>query len=196
MPSPRPSPRGVFMRRHDCGTGRGVPAGRFAPGARGGVGLPSGSLRSPARSWLTTVRSIPNATRHLSRGRGAKQDKRRGSRDTHGESGAGADSHRTWRAGRRPPVFGSRAIGFALFGAPSPACLADTSPARSFALPAFLRHAGLVPGIHDFLAANEDVDGRVKPGHDERRLERKEPGNAPAPSGNCVIKGQANRPRL
>jgi hypothetical protein len=28
---------------------------------------------------------------------------------------------------------------------------------------------GLVPGIHDFLQAkHEDVDGRDKPGHDER----------------------------
>jgi 2-oxoglutarate ferredoxin oxidoreductase subunit beta len=26
---------------------------------------------------------------------------------------------------------------------------------------------GLVPGIHDFLSANQDVDGRDKPGHDE-----------------------------
>jgi hypothetical protein len=27
---------------------------------------------------------------------------------------------------------------------------------------------GLVPGIHDFLSyLSEDVDGRVKPGHDE-----------------------------
>jgi hypothetical protein len=26
---------------------------------------------------------------------------------------------------------------------------------------------GLVPGIHVFLCFNEDVDGRVKPGHDE-----------------------------
>ena len=27
---------------------------------------------------------------------------------------------------------------------------------------------GLVPGIHDFLARNQDVDGRDKPGHDGR----------------------------
>jgi hypothetical protein len=26
---------------------------------------------------------------------------------------------------------------------------------------------GLVPGIHVFLAADKDVDGRVKPGHDD-----------------------------
>jgi hypothetical protein len=26
---------------------------------------------------------------------------------------------------------------------------------------------GLVPGIHAFLCAKQDVDGRVKPGHDE-----------------------------
>jgi hypothetical protein len=26
---------------------------------------------------------------------------------------------------------------------------------------------GLVPGIHVFLLLHEDVDGRVKPGHDE-----------------------------
>jgi hypothetical protein len=28
--------------------------------------------------------------------------------------------------------------------------------------------AGLVPAIHDFAGAIEDVDGRDKPGHDER----------------------------
>jgi 2-oxoglutarate/2-oxoacid ferredoxin oxidoreductase subunit beta len=27
---------------------------------------------------------------------------------------------------------------------------------------------GLVPGIHDFLSCNKDVDGRDKPGHDEK----------------------------
>jgi len=26
---------------------------------------------------------------------------------------------------------------------------------------------GPVPGIHDFLRGGKDVDGRVKPGHDE-----------------------------
>jgi hypothetical protein len=26
---------------------------------------------------------------------------------------------------------------------------------------------GLVPGIHEFLRKEKDVDGRVKPGHDE-----------------------------
>jgi len=26
---------------------------------------------------------------------------------------------------------------------------------------------GLVPGIHDFLGEQQDVDGRVKPGHDD-----------------------------
>jgi hypothetical protein len=26
---------------------------------------------------------------------------------------------------------------------------------------------GLVPGIHEFLVENEDVDGRDEPGHDE-----------------------------
>jgi hypothetical protein len=28
---------------------------------------------------------------------------------------------------------------------------------------------GLVPGIHAFLRFRQDVDGRDKPGHDERR---------------------------
>jgi hypothetical protein len=28
---------------------------------------------------------------------------------------------------------------------------------------------GLVPGIHVLTEAKEDVDGRVKPGHDERK---------------------------
>jgi 2-oxoglutarate ferredoxin oxidoreductase subunit beta len=29
---------------------------------------------------------------------------------------------------------------------------------------------GLVPGIHEFLAKTQDVDGRDKPGHDEARF--------------------------
>jgi hypothetical protein len=29
--------------------------------------------------------------------------------------------------------------------------------------------AGLDPAIHDFLFCEEDVDARVKPGHDERK---------------------------
>jgi hypothetical protein len=32
---------------------------------------------------------------------------------------------------------------------------------------------GLVPGIHVFSAARQDVDGRVKPGHDE--IDRRAP---------------------
>jgi hypothetical protein len=32
------------------------------------------------------------------------------------------------------------------------------------------RHAGLVPGIHVLLkGGDKDVDGRVKPGHDDHR---------------------------
>ena len=50
-------------------SGCGVPAGRSRKTCtRGGVGLPPGSLRSPARSWLTTLGSIPNAGDHFSRG--------------------------------------------------------------------------------------------------------------------------------
>ena len=30
---------------------------------------------------------------------------------------------------------------------------------------------GLVPGIHVFVSIKQDVDGRVKPGHDEDRGE-------------------------
>jgi len=29
---------------------------------------------------------------------------------------------------------------------------------------------GLDPGIHAFLSCGQDVDGRVKPGHDEREF--------------------------
>jgi hypothetical protein len=76
-------------------------------GARGGVGLPPGPLRGPARSWLTTVGSIPNAgDRGLSTalGRGEIEPQRdKGSRrDIYGESGAGAGNLRDWRAERRP----------------------------------------------------------------------------------------------
>jgi hypothetical protein len=31
-----------------------------------------------------------------------------------------------------------------------------------------LVRAGLVPGIHEFLSCNKDVDGRDKPGRDEK----------------------------
>ena len=33
---------------------------------------------------------------------------------------------------------------------------------------------GLVPGIHAFLGLKQDVDGRVKPGHDAERAAQKE----------------------
>jgi hypothetical protein len=33
--------------------------------------------------------------------------------------------------------------------------------------------AGLVPAIHDFLAASQDVDARHKAGHDELMHERR-----------------------
>ena len=105
---PRPL-RGAIMRRREAGWGAvSLRAGSQA-GARGGVGLPPGPLRGPARSWLTTVGSIPNAgDRGLSTalGRGEIEPKRdKGSRrDIYGESGAGAGNLRDWRAERRPPL--------------------------------------------------------------------------------------------
>ncbi len=45
---------------------------------------------------------------------------------------------------------------------------------------------GLVPGIHAFLDAKKDVDGRVKPGHDERGFIRRELGLfKPSGSASC-----------
>jgi hypothetical protein len=86
---------GAIMRRRASGTGCGVPAGPVTQtGARGGVGLPPGPLRGPARSWLTTVGSIPNAgdrrSTAFSRGEAEPQRDKGSRRDTYGESGAGA----------------------------------------------------------------------------------------------------------
>ena len=71
------------MRRREAGRGA-APAGRFAIGTRAAPGLRPCPLRGPARSWLTTVRSIPNAgpQRHF--------DLRplQGKRGTDGESAA------------------------------------------------------------------------------------------------------------
>jgi len=113
---PRPS-EGAFREASWGGTWCGAPAGLVRKRvARGGVGLPPGSLRSPARSWLTTVRSISNAARPSLRSSARP-------RDTYGESGAGAGRsrkcscraiaallERIWRAGRRPACRKARAI--------------------------------------------------------------------------------------
>jgi hypothetical protein len=40
--------------------------------------------------------------------------------------------------------------------------------------------AGLIPAIHDFLRANQDVDTRHKAGHDVERLARVRTGQCPA----------------
>jgi len=65
--APRPL-RGAIARR--CTAGRGAaPRGPGSqPGTRAAAGLPPGSLRSPARSWLTTLGPKPNAGDHFSRG--------------------------------------------------------------------------------------------------------------------------------
>jgi len=50
-------------------------------------------------------------------------------------------------------------------GRPAPAAAAE----HGLAFPVELSvMPGLVPGIHVFAAWREDVDGRDKPGHDER----------------------------
>ena len=76
---------------------------------RGGVGLPPGPLRGPARSWLTTLGSTSNADDRLSWSALCAETRNPygtiGSRrDTSGESGAGVGIHRNWRAARRPRV--------------------------------------------------------------------------------------------
>jgi hypothetical protein len=93
--------------------------------SRGDVGLPPGPLRGPARSWLTTVRPMPNAGDRLSwsalcaemRNPNGKKGSRRG---TCGESGAGAGNHCNWRAARRPRAARHEPKDIASFGAPSP----------------------------------------------------------------------------
>jgi hypothetical protein len=91
--SPRPLrgvSRGVVRRdqvRCPCGLGLRKSS------TRGGAGLPPGPLRGPARSWLTTVGSVPNAGDRLSclwMRRAEPQQDKGSRRDTYGESGAGA----------------------------------------------------------------------------------------------------------
>jgi len=82
------------MRRREAGWGAVSLRAGSQVGTRGGVGLPPGPLRGPARSWLTTVGSIPNAgDRLLSTAHGAEMRSPNGTkgsrRDTYGESGAG-----------------------------------------------------------------------------------------------------------
>ena len=61
------SSEGRIMRRREVRTRCGVPAGWLTQASsRGGVGLPPGPLRDPARSWLTTLGSTPNADDRLS----------------------------------------------------------------------------------------------------------------------------------
>ena len=68
MRSPRPS-EGRFARRCEAGRGAVSLRVRRTASTRGGVGLPPGPLRGPARSWLTTARPIPNASQPASRRR-------------------------------------------------------------------------------------------------------------------------------
>ena len=92
---PRP-PRGAFMRRRESGTGRGARGPVCKAGTRAAPGLPPGSIRSPARSWLTTVWPIQT--------RPPCHFVRAGKRGTDGESGARCSrNRRSWRAARRPP---------------------------------------------------------------------------------------------
>ncbi len=119
--------RGALARRANSGTRRGARGARSldeSPGRR--RTLRPGPLRGPARSWLTTVRSIPNAIRpSLANERGAEQKEETGQRDTHGESAVRRcqiAAHGAPRGARRGPQ-GSRNHRFASFGAPSPLIL-------------------------------------------------------------------------
>jgi hypothetical protein len=104
-----------------------VPAGRSRKiDARAASGLRPGPLRGPARSWLTTVRSIPNAGDRLSRLRDAERGTPKGQRIGSGALSAkartGAANH-TRLARREAPARSRKdrdTIGFASFGAPSP----------------------------------------------------------------------------
>jgi hypothetical protein len=123
------STEGRIMRRREAGWGaapRG--SGLARPDTRAAAGLPPGSLRSPARSWLTTLGPKPNACDHFSRGAFQAQEWRgagNGARVARGapmaKAGpAGPTSRRCWRAERRPRVFGREPQRTALFGAPPP----------------------------------------------------------------------------
>jgi hypothetical protein len=62
------SSEGRFSRRREAGRGA-VPLAGLAyskSSTRGGAGLPPGPLRDPARSWLTTLGSVPIAGDRLS----------------------------------------------------------------------------------------------------------------------------------
>ena len=96
-----------------------------APGRR--LGLPPGSLRSPARSWLTTLGPKPNARDNLSRGALRAQEWRGAGNGVRIVGGApmakagpaGPQSRRCWRAERRPRA-ARHPCWTALFGAPPP----------------------------------------------------------------------------
>jgi len=111
---PRPL-RGAFMRRREAGRGA-VPAGLGRNRVtRAASGLRPCPLRGPARSWLTTVRSTPNAAGQLSRRALTAAGHLRRKR------GPPPHNRRVWRAERRRASSQGRdTILTALFGAPSP----------------------------------------------------------------------------
>jgi hypothetical protein len=53
---------------------------------------------------------------------------------------------------------------------------------------------GLVPGIHGFGAEKEDVDGRVKPGHDDFCFSTWKPATVPVRLAGVIRKVLINLP--
>jgi hypothetical protein len=94
--------------------------------ARGGAGLPPGPLRGPARSWLTTVRPIPNDGDRLSRlrdaERGTPTGQRIGSGTLTAKAGPVPENVATGapRGARAVPKRIATPLWTASFGAPSP----------------------------------------------------------------------------
>ena len=118
------SSEGRFSRRREAGRGAVSPrVGLRRPDTRGGAGLPPGPLRGPARSWLTTLRPTPNASRPVDMvraGKRGKERRKRGRRTDSRRNGAPRGARASF-AGR--DTIGLRLYRFASFGAPSPSCL-------------------------------------------------------------------------
>src|SRR4051812_22168031 len=104
------------MRRREAGRGA-APAGLARqPDTRAVPGLPPGPLWAPARSWLTTRGSIPNAPPREARGTSGESGARRSNKRRQMSTRFGARvsallqraiaalSERMWRAGRRPRI--------------------------------------------------------------------------------------------
>jgi len=101
-PAYAPGHRGQGLQ---CGDGNAIVPD--TPELRAAPGLRPCPLRGPARSWLTTLGSTPNADDRLSWSAQCAETRNPNGtigsrRDIWGESGAGAGSHCNWRAGRRP----------------------------------------------------------------------------------------------